>query len=145
MPGDKAAVAVISNLLDLRLAFVGPLGIAVLKKLLQDWKAYFAIVQRVAKIAALINPSCWNPRKRQTDKLFDVIFAARSGIGQNRHVWLIDKVKFFQHGSAVLAAVPDGNKIKMHPRIVLHYFEPAAVFQFSLAIRAPGRPQMHDA
>jgi len=124
---------------------VGPLGIAVLKKLLQDWKAHFAIVQRVAKIAALINPSCWNPRKRQTGKLLDVIFAARSGIGQNCHVWLIHKVKFFQHGSAILAAVPNGNKIKMHPRIVLHYLEPVAAFQFSLAIRAPGRPQMHDA
>jgi hypothetical protein len=33
----------------------------------------------------------------------------------------------------------------MHLRIIFHYFEPATVFQFSLAIGAPGRPEMHDA
>jgi hypothetical protein len=63
-----------------------------------------------------------------------MIFATRTRIGQNRHVLLIGKLKLRKHGTAVLAAVPDGNEIKMHLRIIFHYFEPAAVFQFSLAI-----------
>src|SRR4030095_6190260 len=77
------------RLLDLRLAFVRPLRLAVLKKLLQDWKADFAVVPGVTQVAAPIQLCFWDSRKRHTSKLLDVILAARAGIGQDREVRLI--------------------------------------------------------
>src|SRR5437763_10958259 len=94
-------------------------------------------------VAAFIDPRRWNPRKGQTGKLFDVILTARPGIGQNCDVGLIGKVEFFQHRTAILATIPDGNEIKMYLRIIFYHFEPAAGFQFSLAIRAPRGPEVN--
>ena len=92
--GAKEVSIILKRLLDLRLAFVRPLRLAVLKKLLQHWKADFAVVQGVTQIAAFIHPGCRNPRKRQTGKLLDVIFAARAGIGQDGQVRLVAEVEF---------------------------------------------------
>src|SRR5213079_3516790 len=131
------------KLFDLWLACVRPLGLAVFKKLLERWKADFAVVQRITEISTFVDPGCWNPRNRHTGELFDVIFATWTGIGQNREVRLIGELKLREHGTAILASVPDRNEIKMHLWIFFHYFEPTAAFQFSLAIRAPGCPEMH--
>src|SRR5207249_10353885 len=60
-------VWIISKILvDLRLPFVRPFGLAVLEKLLQDCKTDLAVVQSVTKIAAFVDPSRWKPRERQT-------------------------------------------------------------------------------
>src|SRR5437773_11007387 len=75
-------------LLNRRFAFVRPLGLAVLEKLLQDRKTDFAVVHCVTEIAGFINPRRRNPRQRQTGKFFDVILSARSGIGQNSDIRL---------------------------------------------------------
>src|SRR5436190_22506982 len=95
------------------------------------------------EISTFVDPGCWNPRNRHTGELFDVIFATRARIGQNRQVRLIGELNPRKHGTAILAIVPDRNEIKMHLWIFFHYFEPAAAFQFSLAIQVPGCPEMH--
>ena len=114
--------------------------------MLENVEPHFAIIQRVTKIAAFINPGRWDPSERRSGELFDlVIAAARAGIGQYRHVWLIGDLEFLQHRFSIAAIVPNRHEIKFHLRIGFHDFEPAAVFQFDLAIRAPWRPEMNNA
>jgi hypothetical protein len=63
-----------------------------------------------------------------------MILTARPRIGQNGDVGLIGDLEFSQHRGSIFTAIPDGNEVKMHIRIVFYHFDPAAAFQFSLAI-----------
>jgi hypothetical protein len=95
------------------------------------------------EIAAFVNPSGRDPGDRQAGELLGFIFpAARAGIGHNRHVRLIRDLKFLEHGAAIAAVIPDGNEIESYLRIVLYRLEPAAGFEFGLAVRAPRSPEM---
>src|SRR5437762_6132234 len=112
-----------------------PLRLAVFEKLLEHRKTDLAVIQRVAKIAAFVNPSRRNPRERQTGKLLDLVFTAtRTWISENCHVRLVGNAKFVQHRAPVLPIIPNRDEVKSHPWIVIDRFGPAAAFQFSLTI-----------
>src|SRR5436309_14478413 len=93
-----AEVSVMRGLLDRRFALVRPFRLAVREKLLEHREADFAVVQCVAELAAFVNPSRRDPRKRQASELFDLVFATTwAGICKDCHVWLIGDAEFFQH------------------------------------------------
>ena len=56
---------------------------------------------------------------------------------------LIGQAEFLQHGTTVVAVVPNGNKNESGLRVFLRHFQPATAFQFRLTIRAPRRPKMN--
>src|SRR5438093_11419505 len=90
-----AEISVMQRLFDRRFAFMRPLRLAVFEKLLEHRKTDLAVIQRVAKIAAFVNPSRRNPRERQTGKLLDLVFTAtRTWISENCHVRLVGNAKF---------------------------------------------------
>src|SRR5262249_53554310 len=104
-----------------------PFRFTVFEKLLEHWKTDFAVVQCVAEITAFVNPSRGNPRERHSGKLLDLaVPLARSSVRQNRDVWLVGDLEFSQHCTAVLAIIPDRNKIKFHLWIFFNGLEPAA-------------------
>lgn len=123
---------------------MGPFGIAVREKLLQDIEAHLAVIERVAQIAAFADPGGWDPGDRKTGKLFDVLCAARACIGDDCDVRLIGDFELFQHRPATFSRIPDGDEEEPHLRILFHHPRPAAAFKLSLAIRTPWCPEVHN-
>src|SRR4029077_17079852 len=96
------------------------------------------------KIAPFVNQSRRNPRKRESGELLDLgVSSPRARISRDGYIRLVGQAKFLQHGTPVVAVVPDGNKNESSLRVFLRHFQPATAFQFSLTIRAPRRPQMN--
>src|SRR5438093_9223324 len=101
-PAGVSEVSLMQSLLDGRFALVRPFRLAVREKLLEHREADFAVVQCVAELAAFVNPSRRDPRKRQASELFDLVFATTwAGICKDCHVWLIGDAEFFQHRAPV--------------------------------------------
>src|SRR5439155_11848769 len=122
-----------------------PLRLAVCQKLLEHRETNLTVIQCVAEVTAFVNPSCRNPRQRQTDKLLDLVLpSARTGISEDYHVGLIDNAELVQHRAPVLSIIPNRDETKFHLRIFGDDFVPAASFELRLAIRAPRRPQMNN-
>jgi len=122
-----------------------PFGVTVREKLLEHIEAHLPVIERIAQIAAFENPRGRNPTERQIEETLDLVGAARARIGKDRHVRLASNLEFRQHRSSIVAAVPDRDKVEFNLRILFDRFEPAATFQFRLAIRTPGRPEMNNA
>ena len=68
-----------------------PIGIAIGDELLEDRETDFAVVQRVAEVAAFEDPGGRNPAQRQPGELLDVVGAARARIGQDGDVRLLSR------------------------------------------------------
>src|ERR1700681_4409013 len=105
-----------------------PLGVTVREKLLEDIEAHLSVVQCIAQIATLENPSGRNPAERQIEEALNFVRAARPRIGEDGHVRLAGNLKFGQHRSSILAAVPDRDKVELNLRILFDRFEPATTF-----------------
>src|SRR5438552_12090919 len=103
-----------------------PLGLTVLEKLLEHGKPNLAVIERIAQVSAFVDPSGWDPRKRESDKLFDLVASARPRICRHSEIWLLGQLVLLEHGAPVRAVVPDGNKNELRRRILFYSFQPAA-------------------
>ena len=111
-------------------------------QLLQHLKTDFAVVQSVAEVASLEDPSRRNPTQWQPGKLLDMTRAARAVVSDDGHVRLLRDLVFCQHGAAVFSTIPDRDEVEFHVRVVLHDLCPPAAFEFRLAIGTPRRPKV---
>src|SRR6476469_2802481 len=85
-----------------------PLGFTVRKKLLKNVEPHFAVIHRVAKIAAFVDPGGGNPAQRQIEEALDLAIALpRTGIGEDRDVRLVRQLVLSQQRLPVFATVPD--------------------------------------
>src|SRR2546423_9058770 len=104
-----------------------PLRFAVGEELLENVEAHFAVIHRVTKVAAFVNPCRGNPADRQIEEALDLRVAfPRARVGKNRDVRLVRQLVFREQGLAVFAAVPDRYEVETHIWVGFYRFEPAA-------------------
>src|SRR4051812_6176980 len=81
-----------------------PFRFAVREHLLENVEPNFAVVERVAEVAALIDPGRWDPAHRQIEETLDLVVALpRTRIGENRDVRQAGQLIFGEHRLAVFA------------------------------------------
>src|SRR5439155_13142396 len=103
-----------------------PLGLTVLEKLLEHGKPNLAVIERIAQVSAFVNPRGWDPRKRESHKLLDLVASTRPRIRRHSEIWLLGELVLLKHCSNIFSIVPDGNKNELRRRILFYSFQPAA-------------------